>query len=61
MVGDIKRHVLTHVKKQEIEYDDVLTAVAIMKAGKKNRGAWLTSKKCPEGRPGRLKCRPVWN
>lgn len=55
VVGDIKRHVLTHAKKQEIEDDDVLRAVAIMKVGKKNRGARLTSKKCPEGRPGRLK------
>ena len=60
--GDIKRHVLTYAKKQEIEYDDVLRAVAIMKAGKKNRGARLTSKKCPEGRPRRLKkCCPVSN
>ena len=61
MVGDIKRHVLTRAKKQDIEYDVVLRAVAIMKAGKKNRGAWLTSKKCPKGRPGRLKWCPVSN
>ena len=61
VVGNIKCHVLTHAKKQEIEYDDVLTAVAIMKAGKKNRGARLTSKKFPEGRPGRLKWCPVSN
>ena len=34
-VGDLKRHLLTHVKKKEIEEHLVPKALAIMKAGKK--------------------------
>ena len=55
VVGDIKRHHLTHEKKREIERKDIPKAAAIMRAGKKQRGPPLTSRKKGEEREGRLK------
>ena len=37
-VGDLKRHLLFHVRKKEIDEESLPKALAIMKAGKKQRG-----------------------
>ena len=55
VVGGIKRHVLTRAKKKEIREQDVLKAAVITKAGKKQRGSQLTSKKSAKGSPERFK------
>ena len=54
-VGDIKRHLKTHVVRKQLLDSDVLRAAAIITEGKKQRGPRLISKKSEAGRPGRFK------
>ena len=54
-VGDLKRHLLFHVKKKEIDEESLPKAFAIIKAGKKQRGPSISHGKSKARRPGRLK------
>ena len=54
-VGDLKRHLLFHVKKKEIDEESLPKALAIIKAGKKQRGPSISRGKSKARRPGRLK------
>lgn len=54
-VVELKRHLKTHVKKGEIDEEDIERTVAIMKAGKKQRGKKMVIKKQKLRRAGRFK------
>ena len=54
-VGDLKRHLFFHVKKKELDEESLPKALAIMKAGKKQRGPSISRGKSKAHRPGRLK------
>lgn len=53
VIGDIKRHLQTHVQ-EEIQDEEIPKAAAIMKAGLKQRGLRIPSKKRCKGRLGRF-------
>ena len=55
VVGDLWSHLRTHVKKDELKEEDVEKALAIMYAGKSQRGPRIASKKKEDDKPGRFK------